>query len=139
MKPENFYEREPKPHIFSPEGESMALQILESLQTAKEAAEFLLRVQEQADGQFMEMAELLKVMLGTIQQSAVPYREKLSVIKLPLACQCMKQSLDIVRNLQKKDDQRRRHIMNKNSRSSAPILILISLKKQDSTNTTFLL
>lgn len=106
MKPEKFYEREPKPHIFSPEEESMALQILESLQTAKEAAEFLLRVQEQANGQFIEMAELLKVMLDTIQQSAVPYREKLSVIKLPLACQCMKQSLDIVRNLQKKDDQK---------------------------------
>lgn len=106
MKQDNSYAEDLGLHIFTPEEENVALQILESIQTAKEAAEFLLQIQEQAGEQFMEMAELLKVMLDMIQQSAVPYREKLSTVKLPLACQCMKQSLKVVRDLRKKDDRK---------------------------------
>lgn len=103
MNTDELYAENPALHIFTVEQENMALQVLESIQTAMEAAEFLLQACQRDDKQFPEIAELLRVMLDTIEQSALPYREKLNSIKLPLACESMRESLEVIVASWKKD------------------------------------
>lgn len=92
------------PHTFTPGQEDAALQILESVQTAHEAAFFLLQETERkTNGQFSNVLGLLMDMLSTIQRSSVPYHERLKAIKLPLACQSMKASLEAIYALRQKD------------------------------------
>lgn len=85
------------PHIFTPEQENRALQILDSVATAKEASLFLLQNCEQNSVQVSEIFELLRELLDTVQQSSLCYQERLSAIKLPQACQSMRESLEVIR------------------------------------------
>ena len=93
--------------IFSPEQENLALQILGSIQTAQEAVLFLLE-DEALDnaGLFQEVSAILSNLLDMIRQSSLPYRETLELVKLPIACQSMKESLTAICTLWKKDRER---------------------------------
>lgn len=96
MSLSNLYIENSVPHIFTPDEEDNALRILESIQTAKEAALFLLQEQERGSVKVPNMVAMLKNLLETIRQSAMPFQEKMSAIKLPLACQSMQLTLEAI-------------------------------------------
>ena len=95
------------PHIYTPEQEAAGLKILESIHTAQEAV-WMLLTDEGTAAQFWEVSGVLAGLLESIRQSALPYRELLEAVKLPLACQSAGMSLQSIRDSWEKDRGRSR-------------------------------
>ena len=83
--------------IFTEEEMNGALRLLESIQTAREAVDIMTgQLADRDVVAFAQVAGTLAQMLVSIQQAAVPYREKLDTIALPVTCECALYSLRVI-------------------------------------------
>lgn len=84
-------------YIFNEEEESRTLEILESLRTAREAADIFLRQMESgAMEQFGEVAGLLGQLLTAIQRASESYAERREEINLPQTCRSLLGSFQVI-------------------------------------------
>lgn len=94
-------------HIFTPEEDARALEILESLKTAEEASGILLKqISEGYWAQFEELTELLNQLLQRIERASQPYAQKQSCITLPVACQSAGGSLRAIYGAKASDPEK---------------------------------
>ena len=91
-------------HLFSEGQIRVTICILDSIITAKEAAEELLVQLKQGNwSEYEEITETMICLLGGIKKTAQPYRDKYDFIWLPLTCESM---ITLLNDLQCKKNQK---------------------------------
>lgn len=84
-------------HLFSKEEDEVNIQLLNSLQTAYEAADFLLNETKKNDwSQFDILTSTLNQLITAIIKTSEPYHKKYSFVMLPVTCSCMLDTLNII-------------------------------------------
>lgn len=84
-------------HLFAKEQDEVTIQILNSIQTAYEAADILLKDIKNDDwSQFDILTSNLNQLLTAIIKASEPYHKQYDFIILPVTCQCMLDTLNII-------------------------------------------